>query len=565
MKGNQIFNKTHNKKLLSFSKIEKFINMSLQKKYFINELVYGSRVISNIIYNKKTHIVATFKDYLISDDLSEFLKRFYTTFESSIRLPKYYEYYETYSRIYPNYTALRESKYIYKNIHKKQIMIDLQQKMEEYEIKKKEKNKNKNKRNKDDYMVFSTDIYNSIVNDNEDFYNLLFGINKNLQKKEKSIEEFKKLIKEIEKCEKEIPNSSFALEQFVAKKKNPINNKNKSIAGKLFSACTKQMITTSKNDKSGNYKNILNEIQLIKSSTSITHKKKISSSSGNNSINKKKHYSKINNINNKSYNNILPYTFQNNKTSEINDLMNKVKVNINSSDISIKNGSETERINNKNSINIKNNIFNHNRNHNCLLNAKGILISHNNNSINISHNKKKFFGDKNIKFKGIISPTNNNEKNKERKVEKNTLRTNDFHLLRNKNKSNSNPKNKKIINNNINSIITLSTINNSCQTLNHLKKMKYKNVHNINYYSTEKNNININTINNSNSKNKRSKNKSSSPSEKRIIEGIKIKNFNKALKLSETISPKYESNKTKKIIKYSKPKTSRVTSKKKYT
>ena len=95
--------------------------------------------------------------------------------------------------------------------------------------------------------------------------------------------------------------------------------------------------------------------------------------------------------------------------------------------------------------------------------------------------------------------------------------------------------------------------------------MKYKNVHNINYYSTEKNNINVNTINNSNSKNKRSKNKSSSPSEKRIIEGIKIKNFNKALKLSETISPKYESNKTKKIIKYSKPKTSRVTSKKKYT
>jgi hypothetical protein len=448
-------------------------------------------------------------------------------------------------------------------------MIDLQQKMEEYEIKKKEKNKNKNKRNKDDYMVFSTDIYNSIVNDS-DFYNLLFGINNNLQKKEKSIEEFKKLIKEIEKCEKEIPNSSFALEQFVAKKKNPINNKNKSIAGKLFSACTKQMITTSKNDKSGNYKNILNEIQLINSSTSITHKKKISSSSGNNSINKKKHCSKINNINNKSYNNILPYTFQNNKTSEINDLMNKVKVNINSSDISIKNGSETERINNKNSINIKNNIFNHNRNHNCLLNAKGILISHNNNSINISHNKKKFFGDKNIKFKGIISPTNNNEKNKERKVEKNTLRTNDFHLLRNKNKSNSNPKNKKIINNNINSIITLSTINNSCQTLNHLKKMKYKNVDNINYYSTEKNNINVNTINNSNSKNKRSKNKSSSPSEKRIIEGIKIKNFNKALKLSETISPKYESNKTiqnktKKIIKYSKPKTSRVTSKKKYT
>ena len=51
MKGKQILNKTHNKKVLSFLKIEKFIINSIEKQ-------------RNIIYNEKTHIVATFKDYL---------------------------------------------------------------------------------------------------------------------------------------------------------------------------------------------------------------------------------------------------------------------------------------------------------------------------------------------------------------------------------------------------------------------------------------------------------------------------------------------------------------------
>ena len=85
-------------------------------------------IINNIVYSEKFHIVALFKDYLISDDLSEFLKR---------SIPKFYEYYETFSRIYPNYTSLPEAKFIYKNIHKKQKMIDLQQAIEDsQEIKK---------------------------------------------------------------------------------------------------------------------------------------------------------------------------------------------------------------------------------------------------------------------------------------------------------------------------------------------------------------------------------------------------------------------------------------------
>ena len=77
-------------KLLSFRSIEKHIFNKFHKSYFIDELYYGARVINDIIYNEKTHIVATFKDYLLLDDVSEFLKRYYTTIESNIRLPKFF-------------------------------------------------------------------------------------------------------------------------------------------------------------------------------------------------------------------------------------------------------------------------------------------------------------------------------------------------------------------------------------------------------------------------------------------------------------------------------------------
>ena len=87
-------------------------------------------IINNIIYNEKTHIVAIFKDYLILDDNGEFLKRYYKLKESYVRLPKFFLYYDTYSKIFPSYNAILEGKYIYRNILRKQRMIDLIEKME---------------------------------------------------------------------------------------------------------------------------------------------------------------------------------------------------------------------------------------------------------------------------------------------------------------------------------------------------------------------------------------------------------------------------------------------------
>ena len=47
---------------------------------------YNVKVVNDIIYNDETHLVSMFKDYLILDDISEFLKRKYRLDESVPRL-----------------------------------------------------------------------------------------------------------------------------------------------------------------------------------------------------------------------------------------------------------------------------------------------------------------------------------------------------------------------------------------------------------------------------------------------------------------------------------------------
>jgi len=78
------------------------------------------------MYNEKVQIVSVFKDYLIMDDLTEFLKRPYTLQESTIRLTKIFEFYENYSQIFPNYIAIPERKFMYKNIERKQRLLEQQ-------------------------------------------------------------------------------------------------------------------------------------------------------------------------------------------------------------------------------------------------------------------------------------------------------------------------------------------------------------------------------------------------------------------------------------------------------
>ena len=76
------------------------------------------------MYNENRHIVSVFKDYLIFDDFSEYLKRSYRAPESLDRLPRVFEFYEKYSKVFPNYVVLPENRYMFKNIERKQKLID---------------------------------------------------------------------------------------------------------------------------------------------------------------------------------------------------------------------------------------------------------------------------------------------------------------------------------------------------------------------------------------------------------------------------------------------------------
>ena len=149
-----------NHPLLSMRTIRNLTNLHFINKYIKNETYYNSIIIEHIIHNEPGHIVAEFKDFLILGDINEFLQNYYKIKESKYILPKIFEYYINCSVIFPNYVVLPESQYIYKNIQKKQKVIDVQQEQED-----KEENIKKGlikQEKKED--IFTTQILDSILN-----------------------------------------------------------------------------------------------------------------------------------------------------------------------------------------------------------------------------------------------------------------------------------------------------------------------------------------------------------------------------------------------------------------
>ena len=153
--------------LIALDKIISYVQKLLCKKYFVSKISYQKLLIKNIIYDDKRRLVSVFKEQLIINDISEYMKKFYKRKESRIKLRKYFELYDKYSKIFPNYTPLIESKYIYTNIHRKQKVIDLQQ------------NTNKNNKIKNNKIIFNSDVYQSIEKISENFNKDIFGIDNN--------------------------------------------------------------------------------------------------------------------------------------------------------------------------------------------------------------------------------------------------------------------------------------------------------------------------------------------------------------------------------------------------
>ena len=237
----------------------KLVHNIIYKKYFNTfKNKYNLHVINRILSNCKCHIVALFKDFLLYDDDAEFLKRYYKLYEVEKRLKKIFHYFQETSVLYPNYSPLIESKYIYYNIMKKQMIIN---KIENYKKKKRDESikKKYNKLNIDDNKeiennFFSNTIYNDILNESESFMSILFGVdnkNKNNEKKtneknenDKEIEEFKMIIDKIQSTE--------------AKKKRVVDliiggkDKNKGINYKKPDIASNQMNSSVKFNKNKN-------------------------------------------------------------------------------------------------------------------------------------------------------------------------------------------------------------------------------------------------------------------------------------------------------------------------
>ena len=192
-------NSQNNETIINGRILEKKIFKKFNEKYNSMPLNYDSYKIDNIIFNDKTHLVSTFKEHLLLNDKAEFLKRYYYLNESFVRLPKFFEFYDLYSKIFPNYTSIEEGKYFYKNIQQKQRVINTIEKIE-LENKMNKKLINQNDKNND--KVFSTNVIDSLLNStNDEGMEIIFNINKNNIKKDDSlfIKELNYIIEEINK------------------------------------------------------------------------------------------------------------------------------------------------------------------------------------------------------------------------------------------------------------------------------------------------------------------------------------------------------------------------------
>ena len=231
IKPKNIFN---NNKLFAYQKasgnitlLKKLMHQVFVDKYYHDKNFYNAKVIGDIINNESTHLVAEFKDYLIYGDDSEFLQKNYNIKDCKKYLPRIFNYYESCSIIFPNYVVLHESKYIYKNIQKKQRIIDIQQEREE-KMKTVKSGSNNGKeingeKNEEKNLFNTNAIYSILGQTNTSNINKLFGINNENENKNKNKKEdensqsiFNNIINEFNKVEEK---------NFLKKKMNLIKKK----------------------------------------------------------------------------------------------------------------------------------------------------------------------------------------------------------------------------------------------------------------------------------------------------------------------------------------------------
>ena len=146
--------------------ISEKINYFLFQKYSKFEFSYSRICINNLLAHERCRIVSRFKDFLFYDDNTEFLHEFCENKFQPNKLKYIFNFYNSYSRIYPNYLILPENKFIYKNIRKKQRIIDEENAIKYTTPKNKKSTNNKNilleNNDYNDVLFFNKSIVDSI-------------------------------------------------------------------------------------------------------------------------------------------------------------------------------------------------------------------------------------------------------------------------------------------------------------------------------------------------------------------------------------------------------------------
>ena len=519
---------TNHKKIPSLIQLEKSIHSYFKDLYYHDKHFYNIKVINDIINNFDTHLVAEFKDYLIMGDESEFLQKSYHMNECKKYLPVLLDYYKSCSIIFPNYVILHENKYIFKNIRKKQKVIDNQQEQEE----KQEKIKKGEIKIEENNDFFTSKALNSILNQtNTSNVKIFFGLNNSKNKNNDSEETVNNIFKNIENAEHNA--SELAKKNYILKKKklknlmkigimdesqsqNNINNK----LNKIKRINNNKIIKYNKSDKDKNKMNS-NNINNNNKNNDINKNDKITNI--NTDINVL--YSNINNLNKPK--NIIKL---NNKTRHVksNTCIFETDTNIflqKKTGNLIKNNSSNNKIYNTNNSNRK--MLNLKEKTKTKLSNKEIIakimakiknaksaVFQVNSSFNNLNKKRLILNITKLKNPSSISPNNKNNSNIKRnnceliiKINESNSTPNIYNFKIIRNTKNKNNKNNKNINKNEkqflkeekdqNSQLQLLTVKNNLN-ISPLNKIILKNE---SYRIKSKNNIIINNPKNNNNNN----------------------------------------------------------------
>ena len=331
-------------KSININKLENIVHNKFISKYKTMPKYYNSYIAFKLIHNVSSHIVASFKDYLIYGDIFDFLTKYYKKRKSLYLLKEILHYYRANTIIYPNYVVFPEGIYIFKNIQQKQRILD--NKYENSKTKKKEKN--------EEDKILTSKVIDSILNqtDTSEARNC-FGLDNNSTPDDDDSQEINLLIETINKIENSNDNNRI----FQKKKYIRITNNNNDDLKKLNFNKLSQFINRRNNNRNLNYENWIKEninanknknneepkrsmVGELKSTISRYEdiKKQFNSITNQREIRKKYYIGKFNsiNLNNNSnllnkknalnYNDNCAYSHKKMNTLEVNDIKSRKKI-----------------------------------------------------------------------------------------------------------------------------------------------------------------------------------------------------------------------------------------------